>query len=120
MSSYLLSVYNPAGSHEREFGPYPNAADMEAAFARTAEFNEFLQNSGTLVFAAGLSAPTLGVTVAPDGALIDGPAFHAESYLGGFWIIRAADFDVATRIAAQAAVACGGKVEVRQMESPED
>lgn len=120
MSSYLLSVYNPAGSHEREFGPYPTAADMEAAFARTAEFNESLQNAGVLLFAAGLSAPPFGVTVAPDGSLHDGPAFHAEAHLGGFWIIRTPTFEDATRIAAQAAVACGAKVEVRRMEGPEE
>ncbi|MGP6174362.1 YciI family protein [Corynebacterium sp. A21] len=120
MSSYLLSVYNPAGSHEREFGPYPTRADMEAAFARTNEFNEALENSGALLYVAGLSAPNLGVTVAPDGALIDGPAFQAESYLGGFWLIRASSFDEATRIAGEAAAACGGQVEVRQVEGPED
>lgn len=117
MSSYLLSVYNPADSHEREFGPYNSAADMEAAFARTGEFNEKLQKSGALIAVDGLGSPALGVTVNPDGTLIQGPAFQAEYYLGGFWIIRAADLAEATAIAQEASAACGGRIEVRKMES---
>lgn len=120
MSSYLLSVYNPAGSHEREFGPYPDAVAMEAAFARVAEFNESLENSGALIFAAGLAAPNLALTVTPDGELADGPGFEASAYLGGFWAIRATNFEEATRIAAQAALACGNRVEVRAMEDDRD
>lgn len=112
-----MSVYNPADSHEREFGPYESAADMEAAFARTGEFNEKLQSSGALIAVDGLSSPALGVTATPEGKLIEGPAFRAEYYLGGFWIIRAADLAEATRIAQEAATACGGRIEVRRMES---
>lgn len=120
MSSYLLSVYNPAGSQEREFGPYPDAATMEAAFARVAEFNESLENAGNLIFAAGLASPDLALTVAPDGELTDGPGFSAPAYLGGFWAIRATNFEEATRIAGQAAAACGNRVEVRAMEDDRD
>lgn len=120
MSSYLLSVYNPAGIHEREFGAYDNAAEMEAAFARVSEFNASLENAGLLLFAAGLGAPTTAVTVDPDGALSDGPGFDAPYYLGGFWAIKVTGIDAATRIAAQAAAACGQRVEVRVMEGEEE
>lgn len=120
MISYLLSVYNPAGIHEREFGAYDSAAEMEVAFARVAEFNASLENAGLLLFAVGLSAPTTAVTVDPDGALADGPGFDAPSYLGGFWAVRVSDFDVATRLAARAAAACGQRVEVRLMEGEDE
>lgn len=120
MSCYLLSVYHPDGVHEREFGAYETAADMEAAFARVAEFNASLSNAGLLEFAAGLGAPITAVTVDPDGALSSGPGFAAEKYLGGFWVIRVADDGTATRIAAEAAAACGQAVEVRCLAGEDD
>ena len=36
-----------------------------------------------------------------------------EKYLAGFWIIEAADLDVALKLAAEGSKACNRKVEVR-------
>ena len=43
----------------------------------------------------------------------DGPFIESKEYLAGFWIIEAADLDVALRLAADGSEACNRKVEVR-------
>ena len=52
MTQYLLSVW-----HDKDATPediYPDAAEREASYAATGEFNEELQASGNWVFAGGL------------------------------------------------------------------
>jgi hypothetical protein len=51
--------------------------------------------------------------------ITDGPYLEAKEYLGGFWIIEAADLDVALRLAAEGSKACRGKVEVRPFQTGE-
>ena len=43
----------------------------------------------------------------------DPPTFGSEKYLTDFWIIEAADLDVALKLAAEGSKACNRKVEVR-------
>ena len=43
----------------------------------------------------------------------DGPFAETKEYLAGFWIIEAADLDVAPKLAAEGSKACNRKVEVR-------
>ncbi|MDN5775115.1 MAG: YciI family protein, partial [Brevibacterium aurantiacum] len=43
----------------------------------------------------------------------DGPFLESKEFLAGFWIIEAADLDVALRIARDASKACNRKLEVR-------
>jgi hypothetical protein len=45
--------------------------------------------------------------------LTDGPFLESKEYLAGFWIIEAADLDVALKHAAEGSMACNRKVEVR-------
>ncbi len=49
--------------------------------------------------------------------MTDGPYLETKEYLGGFWVIEAADLDVAHQIALEASSACGGKVEVRPFQA---
>src|SRR5437870_4092346 len=42
-----------------------------------------------------------------------GPFLESKEYLAGFWIIQAADLDVALKLAAEGSKACNRKVEVR-------
>ena len=42
-----------------------------------------------------------------------GPFVESKEYLAGFWIIEAADLDVALKLAAEGSKACNRKVEVR-------
>ncbi|MEU7694211.1 YciI family protein [Microbispora hainanensis] len=79
-------------------------------------FNDRLQTEGHWVFAGGLASPgTATVVDNRDGAAMvtDGPFLESKEFLAGFWIVEAADLDVALRLAAEGSKACNRKVEVR-------
>lgn len=79
-------------------------------------FNEGLQANGHWVFAGGLSALTSATVVdnRHDEAMFsDGPYLESKEYIVGFWIMEAADLDVALKLAAQGSKACNRKLEVR-------
>ena len=114
---YLLSVYGPA--EMTELGNYPDKATMDKAMADTGAFNEKLQAQGHFVFANGLASATTATVVdgRGDGPLFtDGPYLESKEYLGGFWIIEAADLDEALALAAEGSKCCQGKVEVRPFQ----
>src|SRR5690348_364303 len=77
-------------------------------------FNDRLQAEGHWVFAGGLGSPDAATVIDNRGgeALItDGPFVESKEYLIGFWIIEAADLDVALKLAADGSKACNRKVE---------
>ena len=79
-------------------------------------FNERLQAQGHWVFAGGLAAPSTATVIDNRGAeamFTDGPFVESKEYLAGFWIVEAADLDVALKLAAEGSKACNRKVEVR-------
>ena len=79
-------------------------------------FNDQLIADGHWVFAAGLAAPSTATVIDNRGAetiFTDGPFVESKEYLAGFWIIEAADLDVALKLAAEGSKACNRKVEVR-------
>jgi len=79
-------------------------------------FNERLMADGRWVFAGGLAAPSSATVIDNRGAdamFTDGPFLESKEYLAGFWIIEAADLDVALKLAADGSRACNRKVEVR-------
>ena len=45
--------------------------------------------------------------------LTDGPFVESKEYLGGLWIIEAADLDEALALATEGSKCCNRKVEVR-------
>ena len=76
-------------------------------------FNDGLQAQGYWVFAGGLAAPgTATVIDNRDGAAVftDGPYLESKEYIVGFWVIEAADLDVALKLAAEGSKACNRKV----------
>jgi hypothetical protein len=80
------------------------------------EFNERIQAEGHWVFAAGLEAPSSATVVDNRGEkamFTDGPFLESKEYLAGFWIMEAADLDVALKLAADGSKACNRKLEVR-------
>ena len=120
MAQYLLSVYGPA--ERTEFGNYPDKEAMLQAFADTGAFNEKLEREGYFVFANGLDAATAARVVDGQGEqpiVTDGPYLESKEYVGGFWVIEAADLDTALQLAAEGSKACRGKVEVRPFETEE-
>jgi hypothetical protein len=102
---YLVSVIHDASD-------LANQDEMAAIDA----FNDRLQAEGHWVFAGGLAAPNTATVIDNrDGQAMftDGPFLESKEYLAGFWILEAADLDVALRLATAGSKACNRKVEVR-------
>jgi hypothetical protein len=102
---YLISVIHDA----------PDGATADEMAAIDA-FNDRLEADGHWVFAGGLAAPSTATVIDNRGGeaiLTDGPFLETKEYLAGFWILEAADLDVALTLAAQGSRACNRKVEVR-------
>ena len=79
-------------------------------------FNGRLQAEGHWVFVGGLAAPSSATVIDNRGGeavFTDGPFVESKEYLAGFWIIEAADLDVALKLATEGSRACNRKVEVR-------
>jgi len=114
MSQYLLSVH-----HDGVESLPTDEAVIAKMYADTGVFNDKLRAEGAWVFAGGLhpieSATTVDAT-GPEPVVIDGPFAESKEYLGGFWIIEAADLDAALAWAKEGSAACGGKVEVRPFQ----
>ena len=117
MTQYLLSM--PHDSAEEPTMATMDPAQLEATMATALAFIEELQSSGALIFAGGLHPPSTAVTVDHTGgepALTDGPFTQAPEYLGGFWVVEAADRDAAVTWAAKASKALGSRIEVRAFQ----
>jgi hypothetical protein len=79
-------------------------------------FNDRLQAEGQWVFAGGLAGPGSATVIDNRGGeamFTDGPFVESKEYIVGFWIVEAADLDVALKLAAEGSKACNRKVEVR-------
>ena len=79
-------------------------------------FNDRLQAEGHWVFAGGLAAPSSATVIdnrGEEALFTDGPFLESKEYLAGFWIMEAADLDVALKLATEGSKACNRKVEVR-------
>jgi len=82
-------------------------------------FNDQLKAEGYWVFAGGLAAPSSATVVDNRGSeamVTDGPFLESKEHLVGFWIIQAADLDVALKLAAEGSKACNRKIEVRPFQ----
>src|ERR1700730_2603330 len=79
-------------------------------------FNDRLKAEGHWVFAGGLAAPSSATVIdnrGEEAMVSDGLFLESKECLAGFWIIEAADLDVALKLAAEGSKVCNGKVEVR-------
>lgn len=99
--------------------------DMQPMFEAVGAFNAELEQQGAWVFAGGLETADKSSVVDATGdapVVTDGPFSESKEYLGGFWIIEAADLAAAQDWAAKGSAACRGPVEVRpfQAEPPAD
>jgi hypothetical protein len=84
-------------------------------------FNDRLQAEGYWVFAGGLAGPSASTVIdnrGQEAVITDGPFLESKEFLIGFWIIEAADLDVALKLAAEGSKACNRKVEVRPFLEP--
>jgi hypothetical protein len=113
MAEYLLSVHH---DYDAEFPPLE---EMQPVFDAVDRVNQKIRDAGAWVFAGGLTPVQQATTVDNTGdtpIVSDGPYAESKEYLGGFWVIQAADLDEALRWAKEASAACRGKVEVRPFQ----
>ena len=109
MAQYLLSVLDDRSNS----GTPEEAVTIDA-------FNEQLVANGHWVFAGGLAAPATATVVdARDGEPVftDGPYLESKEFIAGFWIVEAADLEVARRLAAGGSRSCNRRVELRPIFS---
>jgi hypothetical protein len=102
---YLVSVINDADD-------LATSEEMAAIDV----FNDRLQAEGHWVFAGGLGSPSSATVIDDRGGetmITDGPFLESKEHIVGFWVMEAADLDVALRLAAEGSKACNRKVEVR-------
>jgi hypothetical protein len=79
-------------------------------------FNDRINAAGHWVFAGGLAGPSSATVIDNRGAeaiFTDGPFVESKEYLVGFWVMEAADLDVALKLATEGSKVCNRKVEVR-------
>jgi hypothetical protein len=118
MTQYLISV--PHDTAESPTMETMAPEDIQPIFEAVDRFNQKLRDAGAWVFAGGLMPPDQATTVDNTGAepiVSDGPFAESKEYLGGFWVIEAADLDAALDWAKQGSAACQGKVEVRPFQA---
>jgi len=114
MPQYLLSVW-----HDEDYVVDFSTPEAQERVAQVAAFNEELQRSGAWVFAGGLHPASSATVVRPSGdqvSMTDGPYAETKEQMGGFWIIQAADLDVALALAVRGATASGGPIELRPLQ----
>ena len=79
-------------------------------------FNDRLRAHGHWVYANGLALPNTATVIDGRGAdpvVTDGPFLESKEFLAGFWIIEAANLDVALKLAADGSKACNRKLVSR-------
>jgi len=114
MAQYLLSVW-----HDDDYVMDFTTSDAQRTVAQVGAFNEELHRTGAWVFAGGLHPASSATTIRFDSgsvSMTDGPYAETKEQMGGFWVIEAADLDVALTLAERASEACEGAVEIRPME----
>jgi hypothetical protein len=97
----------------------PLPQDLPDIFAAVDEFNAELKETGAWVFAGGLQPIETASVVDATGDLVtvsSGAALGSSDYLGGFWVIRAANTADAQSWAHKGSAACRGAVEVRPFQ----
>ena len=102
---YLLSVIDDSAGSA--------TPDEDAAID---VFNDRLQAEGHWVFAGGLGGPSTATVIDNRGGkamVTDGPFLESKEHLAGFWIIEAADLDVALKLASEGSKHCNRRVELR-------
>lgn len=121
MTKYFLTV--PHDSAEEPTMASMDPDELEAALAAVGEFNAALEEAGALLFAGGLYPPSTAKTVdVSTGAprVLDEPFVEASAYVGGFWLIEAADDAEALEWTIRAATALQGRIEVRALQDVPD
>ncbi|WP_139417162.1 YciI family protein [Agromyces laixinhei] len=119
MQYFLTVPHDSAEEPTMESMQEIDPAELEAVLKAVDAFNTALKDAGAFRFAAGLQPPSTAKTVDASGGdvlVLDEPFVEAASYVGGFWVIEAADEAEALRWTTMAAQALGGRIEVRALQ----
>jgi hypothetical protein len=109
MKTYLLAIHQPVG-------PTPTAEELEPVMQELGAIVQDMSDAGGLVFHGALFPPETATVVRHSGGdtlLTDGPFAEGKEYLGGLWIVRVPDLDVALGYARRITAATTLPVEVR-------
>ena len=109
MTQYLVAIYHPDN--------YDPSLETEAMSRDIDALNEEMVAAGVRVFVGGLSpaSSARSLRAQPNGKVLvtDGPYTETKEYLGGFWVLEAADLNEALAWGPKAVAACRTPVEVR-------
>lgn len=116
---YLVSVIDDGQALAANNASSATATEMAAIDV----FNDRLRAEGHWVYANGLAAPSSATVIDNRGEeplFTDGPFLESKEFLAGFWIVEAANLDVALRLAAEGSKSCNRRVEVRPFASDQE
>ena len=110
MPQYLVAIHHPDN--------YNASLEGEEMIRAIDALNEEMEAAGARFFAGGLQSARLAKSLRkqPGGKVLitDGPFLETKEYIGGFWILDAADMDEAVAWGRKAVAACRASVEVRE------
>ena len=110
MNRYLVAIHHPD-----DYDPF--LAEDAEMHREIDELNDEMVAAGARVFVGGLQpvgrARSLRLQADGEVAAADGPYLATKEHMGGFWVLEAADMDVAQEWGRKAAIACRAPVEVR-------
>ncbi len=112
MPNYLLSVHTSPETLTRRM----TDEEMQRGFARVNALEAEMRAAGAFLFGGRLDGPDRARVVRPSKKRIrttDGPYAETKEFLGGFYIIEAADLDAATEWAGKVTLAIDTPIEVR-------
>jgi hypothetical protein len=113
MKTYLATIQQPVG-------PPPPPEVLEPVMAALGRLNQELQDTGALIFSGGLHQPETATVLRKEGdevVLTDGPYAEGKEFIGGLYILRAADLDEALALGRRIAEAIGLPIEVKPFVS---
>jgi hypothetical protein len=113
MPTYLISIFQPAG-------PPPEAEVLEPVMRDLVNLEQDLINAGAFVFNAPLAPPQAAtvVRVSDDEVLLtDGPFLESKEFVGGFYVITAADLGAALKWGERVAAITTLPIEVRPFQA---
>ena len=94
---------------------------MPKIYAAVDAFNQEVRDAGSLGVrrrpGADHDVPRWSTRPGAEPVVTDGPFAESKEYLGGFWVIEAADLDDALDWAKRGSAACAGPVEVRPFQA---
>lgn len=109
MAQYAVLIYAAGSDRAADSAPEERAENDRHA--------EQLAASGSMLLAYALTPRELATSIRSSG-VTDGPFIEAKEVVAGFYVLEAPDLDAALAIAAaNPAVAAGGGVEVRPVDS---